>query len=62
MANYALILNGFVENIVVWDGFGDIFDEYTVVEYESGTAISPGSKAELVKGKWVFTPPEPIGV
>ncbi|WP_158781577.1 hypothetical protein [Pantoea sp. BAV 3049] len=32
MSNYALIKEGFVLNIVVWDGEGDIFEDYTTVE------------------------------
>lgn len=31
MMNWALIKNGVVENIVVWDGEGDIFTDYIVV-------------------------------
>ena len=37
MSNYALVKNGVVENIVVWDGTGDIFDDYITVNI---TAIS----------------------
>lgn len=52
MMNYALIKNGIVENVVVWDGDGDIFSEYEVVEidgvqagigwgYDNGEFIEP---------------------
>lgn len=35
MSNYALIKNGIVENVVVWDGAGDIFDDYITVNIDS---------------------------
>lgn len=50
---YALINNDVVENIVLWDGEGDIFDDYIKVElsddvecgigwaYENGEFIAP---------------------
>ncbi|RAY34622.1 phage tail protein [Enterobacter kobei] len=31
MADYALIKNGVIENVVIWDGEGDIFADYTAV-------------------------------
>lgn len=31
MLDYALIKNGVVENVVIWDGEGDIFADYTAV-------------------------------
>jgi hypothetical protein len=35
MGSYALIKNGIVENIVEWDGTGDIFSEYTTIEIDA---------------------------
>ncbi|HDM8357355.1 TPA: tail fiber assembly protein [Yersinia enterocolitica] len=34
MPNYALIKNNVVENIVVWDEQGDIFNDYTTVNVD----------------------------
>ncbi|ENE2000933.1 hypothetical protein ABM424_003086 [Enterobacter hormaechei] len=37
MADYALIKNGVVENVVIWDGEGDIFADYTAVNIDELT-------------------------
>ncbi|MGX4981203.1 hypothetical protein [Enterobacter kobei] len=38
MADYALIKNGVVENVVIWDGEGEIFADYTAVSIDGLTA------------------------
>ncbi|MEX7607211.1 hypothetical protein [Enterobacter asburiae] len=55
MANYALIRNGVVGNVVIWDGEGDIFADYT-------TVIIDGLNAGIgwsYDGKTVTAPPVP---
>lgn len=52
MSNYALIKNGIVENVVIWDGYGDIFDDYITVNIDD---ISAGIGWSY-DGE-VFTPP-----
>ncbi|WP_155033396.1 tail fiber assembly protein [Enterobacter hormaechei] len=55
MADYALIKNGVVENVVIWDGEGDIFADYT-------TVIVDGLNAGigwLYNGKTFNAPPVP---
>lgn len=42
MANYALIKNSVVDNIVIWDGEGDLFSAYQVVELSEDTIAGPG--------------------
>lgn len=37
MSNYALIKNDIVENIVLWDGSGDLFSEYITVNIDDIT-------------------------
>lgn len=39
---YALVKNNIVENIVAWDGEGDLFNEYETIELEEGTLCSIG--------------------
>lgn len=38
MSNYALVKNGVVENVVVWDGTGGIFDDYITVNIDGISA------------------------
>lgn len=58
MQVYALIKNNIVENIVVWDGKGKLFDGYEVIEITKQTFISPGFNAfKDQNGKWLFQPP-----
>ena len=55
MANYALIRNGVVGNVVIWDGEGDIFADYT-------TVIIDGLNAGIgwsYDGKTFTAPPVP---
>ncbi len=35
MSNYALIKNGIVENIVVWDGKGNLFPDFTAINVDN---------------------------
>lgn len=59
MSNYALIKNGLVENVVVWDGEGDIFSEYTTYELSDGEVAAPDFSAiKDSKGNWTFNAPE----
>ena len=56
MSNYALIKNGVVENIVVWDGNGDLFSDYLVIKLNDDTVAAPGWSYD---GKSFIAPPEP---
>ncbi|MGE4892688.1 hypothetical protein AB8890_22000 [Yersinia enterocolitica] len=42
MASYALIKNGVVENVIIWDGKGGMFSDYQVVELGEDTVAGPG--------------------
>jgi len=45
MANYAVVKNGVVENVVVWDGETEFFvDGATLVVAPSGSTVSTFSK------------------
>ncbi|HDC4268157.1 tail fiber assembly protein [Enterobacter kobei] len=55
MQNYALIKNGVVQNVVIWDEHGDIFDDYTVVNLE-GLLAGIGWAYD---GEKFTAPPEP---
>lgn len=52
MSNFALISNGVVVNIVVWDGSGDLFSDYQTVNVDE---ISAGIGWEYSDGE--FSPP-----
>lgn len=52
MSNYALIKNSIVENVVVWDGSGNIFDDYITVNIGD----IPAGIGWTYDGE-VFTPP-----
>lgn len=52
MSNYALIKNSIVENVVVWDGSGNIFDDYITVNIDDITA-----GIDWTYDGEVFTPP-----
>lgn len=56
MSDYALIKDGLVDNIVVWDGKGDLFSDYQVVELNDGTIAAPGWSYD---GKSFAAPAEP---
>ncbi|HDT0752070.1 TPA: tail fiber assembly protein [Enterobacter kobei] len=55
MTGFALIKDGVVENVVVWDGQGDIFDEYETVNID-GLSVGIGWAYD---GKKFKAPPEP---
>ncbi len=42
MGVYALIKNGIVENTAIWDGEGDLFPDYLVVELSENESAGPG--------------------
>lgn len=55
MKRFALIKNNIVVNVVVWDGTGDMFADFTVVNI-SGVAVDIGW---IYDGKNFTAPPEP---
>lgn len=58
MSSYALIKDGLVENIVVWDGNDGLFDDYTTHELTGDEVVGPGfSAAQGRDNDWVFTAP-----
>lgn len=56
VSRYALVKNNAVENIVSWDGEGDLFSEYHVVELTNDMPASVGWNYD---GKVFTPPPEP---
>lgn len=42
VSRYALVEDGVVKNLVSWDGEGDLFDGYTVVELTQDVEVSIG--------------------
>lgn len=42
MAIYALVKDGIVENTVIWDGEGNLFPDYQVVELNENENAGPG--------------------
>lgn len=56
VSRYALVKNNAVENIVAWDGDGDLFSEYLTVELAEETPCSVGWNYD---GKVFTPPPEP---
>ncbi|HHQ9378185.1 TPA: tail fiber assembly protein [Enterobacter roggenkampii] len=56
VSRYALVKNNAVENIVAWDGDGDLFSEYLTVELAEETPCSVGWNYD---GKDFTPPPEP---
>jgi len=58
MSAYALIKDGIVVNAVLWDGEGDLFQEFETYEISEGEVVGPGYSAEKdSKGKWIFSAP-----
>lgn len=55
MSKYALVKKGFVENVVEWDGKGDLFPEFVCVNVDAITT-GPGWSYD---GKIFTPPPEP---
>ena len=43
MSNYAQLENGKVINVVCWDGKGDYFDEFVMVEIQDDVFCSIGN-------------------
>jgi len=61
MSTYALIKDGMVVNVVVWDGEGQMFDSFTTYEVKENEQIGPGYSAKKdKKGSWSFTPPSVV--
>lgn len=56
VSRYALVKNNAVENIVAWDGDGDLFSEYLTVELAEETPCSVGWNYD---GKEFTPPPDP---
>ncbi|HAS0804890.1 TPA: tail fiber assembly protein [Enterobacter roggenkampii] len=42
VSRYALVEDGVVKNLVSWDGEGDLFEGYTVIELEQDVEVSIG--------------------
>ncbi|HHK4130211.1 TPA: hypothetical protein ACQTWV_001867 [Enterobacter roggenkampii] len=42
ISQYALVKNNVVENIVAWDGEGDLFNDYQAIKLEEGQECSIG--------------------
>lgn len=61
MADYALIKDGVVKNVVVWDGKGDLFSDYSTYEIKEGQQVGPGfSAVQDSIGGWEFEAPEVV--
>ncbi|HHT0511369.1 TPA: hypothetical protein ACTW9A_001209 [Raoultella planticola] len=61
MTDYALIRNGTVDNVVVWDGEGELFGDYTTCKINTGEVVGPGFLAEQDGGgNWIFTAPSVV--
>lgn len=56
MPTYALVKDGVVENTVIWDGEGDLFSDYQVIELSEDESAGPGWSYD---GKEFYPPPEP---
>jgi len=58
MSAYALIKDGLVVNSVLWNGEGEIFQEFETYEIGEGEIVGPGYSAKKdAKGKWTFSAP-----
>ena len=58
MSAYALIKDGIVVNAVLWNGEGEIFQEFETYEIGEGEIVGPGYSAKKdEKGKWTFSAP-----
>ena len=58
MPNYALIKDGLIQNVVVWDGVGDLFKDFETYELAENYSVGPGYAADMDSaGKWIFTAP-----
>ncbi|MEG0870365.1 MAG: tail fiber assembly protein [Hafnia sp.] len=56
MSIYALVKDGVVENTVIWDGEGDLFPDYQVVELKENENAGPGWSYD---GTEFYAPAEP---
>ena len=54
---YALIKNGVVEQVVVWDGQGDLFSDFTTYALPDGAIAGPGYIASEKDGYYEFSAP-----
>ena len=54
---YALIKDGLVQNVVVWNGEGDLFTEFETYEIPDGVAVGPGYTVTRKGKELVFTAP-----
>ena len=54
---YALIKDGLVQNVVVWNGEGDLFTEFETYEIPDGVAVGPGYTVTNKGKEHVFTAP-----
>jgi len=54
---YALIKDGLVQNVVVWNGEGDIFSEFETYEIPDGVAVGPGYMVTKKGKDLIFTAP-----
>ncbi|MFH2226045.1 tail fiber assembly protein [Enterobacter kobei] len=56
MPTYALVKDGVVENTVIWDGEGDLFSDYQVIELSEDESAGPGWSYD---GTEFYPPVEP---
>lgn len=54
---YALIKDGLVQNVVVWNGEGDIFSEFETYEIPDGVAVGPGYTVTKKGSDYTFAAP-----
>lgn len=57
MADYALIKDGTVQNIVVWDGEGSLFEGFDTYEIQDGDIVGLGYSVTGSAGKYKFKAP-----
>ncbi|EHG6164148.1 hypothetical protein ACNDTH_000348 [Escherichia coli] len=57
MSNYALIKDGIVVNIVIWNGESDLFREYTTINVDN---IDVGIGWSYAEGQFTAPPEQPI--
>lgn len=54
---YALIKDGVVQSVVVWDGEGDLFKDFTTYALPDGVIAGPGYIATEENGSYTFSEP-----
>ncbi|WLS77200.1 hypothetical protein Q3V30_11930 [Erwinia pyri] len=57
MADYALIKDGMVQNVVVWDGEGNLFEGFDTYEIQDGDIVGLGYSVTGSAGKYKFKAP-----